>query len=171
MAIPRTAAARSRQLASNAGKAFEKWVEGHHAWAISEGILAFVYHLEPPVIVTPKGPMYRAPSAADYGGVLTDGRCFAAEAKTTVHDRLPRDRISPLQAKHLDAVANTNNLAVLLVEFRQERAALWTVRRYAVPWALVPWRKARTVDSVTPGDLTRWEVHGPCYLRNFIEED
>ena len=163
---------RAHALARDTGAAFEAWVDVQHEFALRLGLLACVEHTRPPAIIRNGRMIYTAASVADWIGTLgrassRPGVSLAVEAKSTTHGRLPRDRIAPLQAAHLDVVSRAGGLALLLVEFRSEKAALWTVTRFACPWLAVPWERARTAESVTAAALAGWEVAVPCYLARF----
>ena len=155
-------------IARNAGRAFEKLIKSHHDVAVLEGLLAFVFHVDPPVIPAKDRAIFLGPSGADFSGVVWNGLAFTAETKSTKDPHFQRSRISKLQLAHLDATARAGGVAVLVIEFRQEREALWTYRRYAIPWRMVPWRIARTEARISPADLGAWEILGSCYLRTLI---
>ncbi len=98
---------------------------------------------------------------ADFSGTTADGRSFAIECKTVEGPRLPRTRVEAHQAKHLDAVARAGGVALLALEFRDEGPAASIGRLYVVPWALVPWAKARSAESVDEPSVARFRVrHG-----------
>ena len=166
-----TLRARAGARAKAAGAEWEHWIEVQHSMAIRLGILACATHLEPAVIATPKGIIRKAPSGPDYVGCLADSRCFMAEAKTCSGPRFERARISPLQAAHLAAVSRAGGLALLLLEFREEKAALWTIRRFAGRWEALPWERARTAETLTAAGMAAagCELGGGCYLAKFVD--
>jgi penicillin-binding protein-related factor A (putative recombinase) len=162
---------RAGALAKAAGAAFEHWVEAQHGEAVRLGFLAMVTHLEPAVIATRHGIIRKAPSGPDYMGCLADSRAYCCEAKTCSGPRFERARISPLQSAHLDAVSSAGGLALLLLEFREEKAALWTIRRFAGCWEALPWERARTAETLTAAGMAAagCELAGGCYLAKFMD--
>lgn len=143
-----------------AGAAFEGWVESQHVEAYRRGILAFVEKTEPHAKMIGGRLVYVAKGVADYTGCLVGGRCLAVEAKSTADTRLMRSVISSKQETHLNAVTAAGGLALLLVEYRFEQYA-----RFSIPWEDVPWSMKRSQYSLFIGDVQEWRIEpGDCYL-------
>ena len=183
-----TLRARAGARAKAAGGAWEGFVEGQNEMAIRLGLLACVEHTRPPMIVRGGKAIYTAASVADYIGTLAagtflvdpqhlldrrvgSGLSLALEAKSCADARFYRQHISPGQQAHLAAVSRAGGLALLLVEFREEKAALWTIRRFAGRWDALPWERARTAETLTAAGMAAagCELAGGCYLAKFMD--
>lgn len=152
------------RFAQQVGANFESWLDGQHEMARHLGLLAHVEHTAAKARYLTGKLMHVAPGVADYVGCLGSGGYLSAEAKSTSHKRLLRSVIEPLQARHLDLVAKAGGLALLLAEFRSDG-----LKRFAIPWAEVPWKIARSADGITPDDVLSWQVQvGECYLSKFV---
>ena len=114
--------------------------------------------------------IYTSPGVSDYVFCTGMAGYGAAEAKSTKSESLPRKRIEPLQARHLDHTARVRALALLLVEFRLPD----DVYHFAIPWLQVPWSVARTAESLTLSDALAVRpyctvVPGQCYLSRYLQ--
>ena len=148
------------------GDAFESFLEIHHSYALRLGILAHIEHNQPEAKMIHGRLIYTRQGVADYTGTLMNkvGSTLAVEAKSTSGKRLAKSVIQPRQASHLDAVAKAGGFALLLVEFRHGPVP----DRYAIPWLEVPWKVARSAESVVSEDIISWQIDGSCYLTRFI---
>lgn len=152
------------------GKAHEAWVESQHREALRLGLLAFEPEHNEPQVQRVRGRLVRVKrSVSDWTGMLSaarGSRLFAAEAKATVGERIPKSAVRPHQARYLTKVAAGGGLAALVVAFR---AADDTPRRCAIPWAEVPWSTGRWKLGLRLEDALPWEVReGECYVKKLL---
>jgi penicillin-binding protein-related factor A (putative recombinase) len=162
--------ARTRQqagrYAKHMGDMFESWLDGQHAMAKRDGILAHIHHNEPKTIMMKGILSYDKKSVADYSGTLEGGRSLAVEAKSWGNsENFPRSQVDTLQAEHMQTVLRAGGLALLVVEFR-----IPFVQRFAVPWQEVPWRVLRSAETTTAELLqgAGWKIPmDVCYLAKF----
>ncbi len=153
------------------GDQFESWAEGQFNHAMRIGILATWHHNEPKVKIIYGQLKYDEKSVSDYSATFettigAPGRSGAFEAKSTGGKNFSLAKISPLQQKHLEAVARAGGIAMLLVEFRRETVPLF--RRFAIPWLDIPWVTLRTAKSISADVVDRWEVApGTCFLTSY----
>lgn len=103
-------------------------------------------------------------AAADFVGLLPDGRMLAIECKSVRGTRLAASAIQPHQAGHLAAVAVAGGHAILAVEFADEGRATRAARQYFIPWHLVPWETARTARSLSEAAAAPWREHAGAFL-------
>ena len=152
-------------LAKIQGDAFEAWVERHHQAALRLGILTHIAHNGPTAQMINGEWTMVAAGYADYTGTCFNkvGTTVATEAKSYKH-RLPKSAISDKQQEHLNAVVLGGGLAFLLARITDEVS-----QEFCVPWQLVPWKVARTAQSVTAEDLMPWLIPPSCtcYLETY----
>ncbi len=158
-------------FAQQSGSDFEDWVKRHHTEALRLGIVAGpVEHNEPHWRKIDGDWQRVAPGVADFTGVLYDGHggSLATEAKCYTN-RLPRSEITAKQEQHLDTVVRGGGKAFLLVRLLDEFDDATFQTEYAVPWQLVPWKIARTAESVTSKELAPWLIPPDCtcYLERY----
>lgn len=155
---------RAGRRAKRLGDELERWVGSYLATAVRAGALAWWMKVHPGVVhrralIDGRWGFKLAwgeRAAADFVGLLPDGRMLAIECKSIEGQRLPRRAIQPQQLAHLGAVSTTGGVALLAAEFRDEGAAGYAARQYVIPWHLVPWVTARTAESLTELDATPW---------------
>ena len=152
------------------GKAHEAWVESQHREALRLGLLAFEPEHNEPQVQRVRGRLVRVKrSVSDWTGMLSaarGSRLFAAEAKATVGERIPKSAVRPHQARYLTKVAAGGGLAALVVAFR---AADDIPRCCAIPWGEVPWSTGRWKLGLRVEDALPWEVlEGECYVGNLL---
>ena len=150
------------------GAKFELWLEYQHITALQLGILAHIEKTEPRATFVKGKLIYTAKSCADFVGVLDRcGTTIAIEAKST-KDRFYKSEVSDKQQDHLSRVAHAGGIALLAIEFRDKLISM--PLRFAIPWLSVPWRVAKTSESLTLEGLLKWPSipeTETCYLRQF----
>ncbi len=144
------------------GKGFEAAVEYALTTELQSGRVSWFEHTQASFRnVGGRWVAVRAGPADWYGG-LAGGLCFALEAKATEKRTLPRSKIRPYQAAHLDRVHRDGGLALLAV---QHQAGEWPV--YLLPWAAVPWRRHGAGLGLDLGRLAGWRGRLPNVLGPF----
>lgn len=152
------------RISDDVGRAWETAVTNKLKVLHQIGVVAWWEHGQPQVAWLPHLRAWKktGDSGADVSGVLSgNGRAFAAEIKSvgSRDGRAPvlvrEDAMRPRQVEHLDAVARAGGLALLAVQFRGEGSP-WL--NSVIPWAEVPWEKARVKHHVVAGDCERWRI-------------
>lgn len=153
--------------AVEAGKSFEEVIEGHLSTAASNRLVDQWKHNEPHFVRAGFKRFVPAEAGiADYSGVLFGGIAFGLEVKSTAGDRFAKASVSESQQTHLDALARAGALALLALQFRNDRAG--AVDNFLVPWQAAPWEIARTAESLTRGALSAWRLEEPYMLTRFV---
>lgn len=155
---------RAGRRARRLGEDLERWVASYLSTAQRVGAVAWWMKVHPGVRharVQVDGRwgfklVWGERAAADFVGLLPDGRMLCIECKTVEGQRLSRAAIKPQQLAHLGAVAAAGGIALLAVEFRDEGTVTRAARQYVIPWHLVPWATARTAQSLTELAATPW---------------
>lgn len=163
-ATPSELRAQAGRRAKRLGDELERWVAAYLATALRTGIIAWWMKVHPGVahrraLIDGRWGfklVWGERAAADFVGLLADGRMFAIECKSVEGQRLAHKAIKPQQRTHLGAVAAAGGVALLAAEFRDEGAAGWAARQYIIPWHRVPWVTARTAESLTELASTPW---------------
>ena len=141
------------------GEHLEDVVAGHLKRAEQARLVVWKEHNQPLFRQVGKGRFVRAAkSGADWSLVLNGGLAGALEVKGTQAPRFYRKEITDVQQLHLQEVAHTGGLSVLLVQFRH--LAGWPIFR--VPWRAVPWECASGkpgAASVTAESLAAWRFN------------
>lgn len=176
----------AQSYATAVGKAFEKDVIGGQLEAARQrGTVAYLEHAEPGYRLMGGRPIATEQGGADWSGFFANGAlAFAIESKSVQGDRFYYNdllrktkqgtKVPRQQMVHLGACDRAGGLALLALEFRDvETFAGQSVappKRFAVPWAEVPWEVAISAKSVRPEALKGWELAptGKCFLDRFI---
>lgn len=149
--------------AKAAGDFFEEFLNTQHEKAKFLGILAHIEKTQAKTRMIHGRLQYVEKGWADYIGCLEGGRYLALEAKSTKDSRFPKSEISHKQQDHLDRVAKTGGLALLLIEFRYFEGSI----RFAIPWQDIPWKIKRTAESISAEDLSCFVIDPDCYLKSW----
>lgn len=155
---------RAGRRAKRLGDDLERWVAAYLSTALRVGALSWWMKVHPGVVhkralIDGRWGFKLAwgeRAAADFVGLLPEGRMVAIECKSVEGQRLALSAIQPQQRTHLSAVAAAGGVALLVAEFRDEGAVTRAARQYVIPWHQVPWAKARTAESLTELAATPW---------------
>lgn len=95
-----------------------------------------------------------AQDGADYSGFFSRGGIpWGVEIKSTKEGRIMRNALTERQQEHLSAIADAGGVALVALEFRGSETfagqSISRPHRFIVPWRDVPWRIARTAESVS----------------------
>jgi hypothetical protein len=150
--------------AKRLGEDLERWVAGYLSTAQRVGAVAWWMKVHPGVahrraLIEGRWGfklVWGERAAADFVGLLPDGRMLAIECKSVEGHRLALSAIQPQQRTHLGAVTAAGGVGLLVAEFRDEGAVTRTARQYVIPWHLAPWATARTAEALTELAATPW---------------
>ena len=171
------------KAANDADHALMEWARGQHRAGKAAHVIARMRHCGPPVRFIGEGvcePIGVGP--ADFQGQLTrryGSVSVAVEAKSR-EGRLSFNDVPSHQREDLDECAAEGGIALLLYEHRDGPV----LRRFAIPWAEVPWHASSRAKpgragstkasdlvhskSIGPEEVAAWEVPAQaCYLVRF----
>lgn len=162
--------ARAGRRADRHGKALEAWTRSQFDAAVLAEVLVWFTKIETPITQVRVRKLvegrwswtwelrWGAKAHADFVGCNAAGLCVAAECKSVEGTRLPLAQLARQQVHHLDQVNAAGGVALLVVEFRHVGRGTEAARQYVIPWACVPWQKARTALSIDEASVAAWAV-------------
>jgi hypothetical protein len=147
---------RGGRAAQHFGEMWEMWGDGQLAAGVFKGVIAHYTHTQPVAKYINGVLTYVDSGVSDFVGMLEGGKQFVAEFKSVAEGRLYKSIVAKDQAEQLEAVARGGGLALLVGEFRDDGSGQRF--RFAAPWLSMPWKVARSAESVLPEDMVKWQI-------------